>query len=55
MTDEITIPLLPCRAIKEMLEFYRALGFEVTYQQSKPNTYAVVRRGGIELQYPFTG
>ena len=36
---EITIPILPCRSINEMLEFYRALGFEVIYQQSKPNTY----------------
>jgi hypothetical protein len=50
-TSEITIPILPCRSINEMLEFYRALGFEVTYQQSKPNTYAVVCRGGIELHF----
>ncbi|BCM90071.1 hypothetical protein IAD21_01922 [Abditibacteriota bacterium] len=34
-----------------MLDFYPALGFEVTYQQSKPNNYAVVRRGGIELHF----
>jgi catechol 2,3-dioxygenase-like lactoylglutathione lyase family enzyme len=51
MTSEITIPLLPCRSIDEVLEFYRALGFEVTYQQSKPNNYAVVQRGGIELHF----
>jgi hypothetical protein len=48
---EITIPLLPCHAINPMLEFYRLLGFEVTYQQSKPNNYAVVQRGGIELHF----
>jgi hypothetical protein len=51
MPDEITIPLLPCHAINETLEFYRAVGFEVTYQQSRPNNYAVVRRGGIELHF----
>ena len=51
MTTEITVPILPCRSINEMLEFYRALGFEVTYQQAKPNIYAVVRRGGIELHF----
>ena len=34
-----------------MLTFYGALGFEVTYQQTRPNTYAVVRRGGIELHF----
>lgn len=51
MQTEITIPLLPCHAISPMLEFYRLLGFEVTYQQSKPNNYAVVKRGGIELHF----
>lgn len=51
MQTEITIPLLPCHAINPMLEFYRLLGFEVTYQQSKPNSYAVVKRGGIELHF----
>jgi catechol 2,3-dioxygenase-like lactoylglutathione lyase family enzyme len=51
MTDEITIPLLPCHSIDAMLDFYRALGFEVTYQQAKPNLYAVVQRGGIELHF----
>jgi hypothetical protein len=50
-TSEITIPILPCHSINEMLEFYRVLGFEVTYQQSKPNTYAVVCRGDIELHF----
>jgi len=48
---ERTIPILPCRSIDDTLEFYRALGFEVTYRQERPNTFAVVRRGGIELQF----
>ena len=48
---ERTIPILPCRSIDDVLAFYRALGFVVTYQQERPNTYAVVARGGIELQF----
>lgn len=51
MANEITIPILPCQSINDTLIFYQALGFEVTYQQAKPNTYAVVRRGGIELHF----
>lgn len=56
MTDsgtktEVTIPILPCRSIDETLDFYRALGFEVTYRQKRPNTFAVVERGGIQLQF----
>ena len=43
---ERTIPILPCRSIDDLLAFYRALGFAVTYQQERPNTYAVVVRGG---------
>jgi hypothetical protein len=51
MADEITIPILPCRSIKETLEFYVAMGFEVTYQQERPNTYACVKRENIELHF----
>ncbi|RYG70217.1 VOC family protein [bacterium] len=51
MAHEITIPILPCRSIDENLDFYRVLGFEVTFQQAKPNNYAVVRRGDIELHF----
>jgi catechol 2,3-dioxygenase-like lactoylglutathione lyase family enzyme len=45
------IPILPCRSLGENLDFYRALGFEVTFHQQRPNPYAVVERGGIELQF----
>jgi hypothetical protein len=48
---ERTIPILPCRSIDEVLAFYEAIGFEVTYRQQSPNTYAIVQRGGIELQF----
>jgi catechol 2,3-dioxygenase-like lactoylglutathione lyase family enzyme len=46
---ETMIPILPCTSIDETLEFYGALGFEVTYRQERPNTYAVVQRGGMVL------
>lgn len=45
------IPILPCRSIDEVLEFYRALGFTVTSQQTRPNPYAAVERGGMQLQF----
>lgn len=32
------------------MDFYRGLGFEVTYQQAKPNNYAVVCYGSIGLK-----
>jgi catechol 2,3-dioxygenase-like lactoylglutathione lyase family enzyme len=31
----MTIPVLPCAALPETLAFYRALGFEVTHQQTE--------------------
>jgi hypothetical protein len=49
MTDATTIPCLPCVSMAESLDFYRALGFEVTYQQRSPNEYAVVRQGSCEV------
>ncbi|MFI1651362.1 bleomycin resistance protein [Streptomyces avidinii] len=49
--SEKTIPILPCLTLQPVLDFYVALGFEVTYQQRSPNPYAVVERGGIELQF----
>lgn len=48
---EKTIPVLPCRSITETLRFYRALGFEVTYQQEQPSGYAVVQRGDVRLDF----
>ncbi|WP_395570527.1 bleomycin resistance protein [Streptomyces sp. BK79] len=48
---EKTIPILPCQTLQPVLDFYTALGFEVTYRQRSPNPYAVVARGGIELQF----
>ena len=51
MANEITIPALPCASINETLQFYVALGFEITYQQTRPNTYACVKRDEIDLHF----
>ncbi|MFE0086584.1 bleomycin resistance protein [Streptomyces sp. NPDC058991] len=48
---EKTIPILPCRTIQPVLDFYTTLGFEVTFQQKSPNPYAAVQRGGIQLHF----
>jgi hypothetical protein len=51
MANETIVPLLPCAALEETLEFYRALGFEVTHEQTTPYVYGAVRRGGIDLHF----
>lgn len=51
MRTETVIPALPCRDLDDVLPFYAALGFEQTYRQQRPNPYACVRRGGIELHF----
>ncbi|WP_406865028.1 VOC family protein [Streptomyces sp. HUAS MG47] len=48
---EKTIPVLPCQTLLPVLDFYVALGFEVTFQQRSPHPYAVVERGGIQLHF----
>jgi hypothetical protein len=48
---EKTIPLLPCRTIQPVVDFYTALGFETTFLQKSPYAYAVVERGAIQLQF----
>ncbi len=45
------IPILPSRSIDDQIDFYEALGFEVTYRQKTPNVFAAVQRGAIELQF----
>ncbi|WP_052847188.1 bleomycin resistance protein [Streptomyces avicenniae] len=46
---ETTTPMLPCHALAPVLDFYTALGFDVTYRQASPNPYAVVERGDVAL------
>lgn len=50
MTEK-TIPLLPCQTIQPVVDFYAALGFEITFIQKSPYAYAVVERGDVELQF----
>jgi len=49
--SEQTIPILPCGTLQPVLDFYTALGFEVTFRQRSPNPYAVVELGGIQLHF----
>jgi hypothetical protein len=48
---EMMIPVLPCISLSETLDFYRTLGFEVTYQQTTPYVYAALRRGELNLHF----
>lgn len=48
---ETAIPCLPCASLPETLEFYEALGFEVTYRQASPYVWAATKRGGFDLHF----
>jgi hypothetical protein len=48
---ERAIPILPCRQLDDVVPFYEALGFTVTYRQARPNPYLAVRRGGLDLHF----
>ena len=50
MTVQV-IAMLPCGDIDEIEEFYSALGFTVTYRQTRPNPYLVVEGHGFPLHY----
>lgn len=51
MAGERTYAILPCRALEEIVPFYEALGFVVTYRQERPNPYLVVRRADLQLHF----
>jgi hypothetical protein len=53
--DETTVPLLPCVTPEETLAFWRALGFKVTYEQTKPYLYLAFRWSGFDLHYGRAG
>jgi hypothetical protein len=46
-----TVPLLPCVAPEATVDFYEALGFEVTYRQTKPYLYLAFRLDTVELNF----
>ena len=45
------IPMLPCTDIDLIAEFFVALGFKVTYRQTKPNPYVALEGHGFPLHY----
>lgn len=49
--NETTVPMLPCMSLEDMLQFYRALGFTVTYEQTKPYLYLAVEWSGFSLHF----
>ncbi|WFE99804.1 glyoxalase [Micromonospora sp. WMMD964] len=49
--NETTVPLLPCPTPEETLAFWRALGFEVVYEQLKPYVYLAFTFSGFQLHY----
>ena len=51
MANEVTVPLLPCRSIDEIVEFYTMLGFTQTYRQTLPNPYVALQRDDINLHF----
>ncbi|MFE5333490.1 VOC family protein [Embleya sp. NPDC056575] len=51
MANEITVPLLPCRSIDEIVEFYTMLGFTRTYYQTRPNPCVGLQREDLQLQF----
>ncbi|WP_117210132.1 VOC family protein [Allorhizocola rhizosphaerae] len=51
MANEITVPLLPCRSIDEIAEFYTMLGFTRTYYQVRPNPYVSLKREDLQLDF----
>ncbi|MEV7141510.1 VOC family protein [Streptomyces tauricus] len=51
MAHEITVPLLPCASIDEIVEFYTMLGFTRTYYQVRPNPCVGLQREDLQLQF----
>ncbi|WBB59472.1 glyoxalase [Streptomyces sp. WMMC500] len=49
--NETTVPVLPCVSVAETLEFYQALGFEVTYKQTRPYLYLALEWSGVALHF----
>ncbi|WP_217606813.1 VOC family protein [Chitinophaga sp. GbtcB8] len=47
----IITPIFPCRSLDELIDFYRVLGFEVTYHQKSPNPYAILEKGWLRLDF----
>ncbi|WP_054956995.1 hypothetical protein [Paenibacillus dakarensis] len=44
-------PILPCPSIKEQVSFYESIGFKTIQIYTRPNPYAVVSYGPLELHF----
>jgi hypothetical protein len=51
MANEVTVPLLPCASIDDIVAFYEVLGFRTTYKQRKPNPCVGLQREDLHLQF----
>ncbi len=51
MANEVTVPLLPCASIDDIVTFYEVLGFSTTYKQRKPNPCVGLQREDLHLQF----
>ncbi|RKN50642.1 glyoxalase [Micromonospora endolithica] len=51
LPNETAVPLLHCTSPDETLAFWQALGFAVTWKQTKPYVYLAFRFSGFELHY----
>ncbi|MFG1914735.1 glyoxalase [Micromonospora sp. NPDC048898] len=49
--NETVVPLLHCAAPEETVAFWRALGFEVAFEQLKPYLYLAFTWSGLQLHY----
>lgn len=45
------IPILPCPSLKEQIAFYEQLGFELVEMTNRPNPYAAVAYGSLEIHF----
>ena len=51
MANEVTVPLLPCASIDDIVTFYGVLGFSTTYKQRRPNPCVGLQREDLHLQF----
>jgi len=47
----LAIPVLPCRALDDIVPFYSTLGFEIALRQERPNPYAALRWRGADIHF----
>ncbi len=51
MPNESVVPMLPCVSAEETLDFYQALGFKVTWKQTRPYLYLAFEISGFEVHF----